>query len=199
LGQIVSAAEATNGVLKVMVKEKAGDKAEQVIVKIPVLGAYSKTWPLKCPKSDKIVRGFADYLAKPDSDRGFGGIGMLFLLSTGEEKDLEVVRGWVEDTVAANRSAPTDSWHLGYGGIPLAEYYLRTGDKSVLPLIQKWVDSAEEHYCSVHDDLMGSRTRKSSGQKSCDFCYTHQSTTDRALLPRRLGRSGIPTCRRRRL
>jgi hypothetical protein len=29
--------------------------------------------------------------------------------------------------------------------------------------------------------LMDSRTRKSSGQKSCDFCYTHQSTTDRAL------------------
>jgi hypothetical protein len=29
---------------------------------------------------------------------------------------------------------------------------------------------------------MGSRTRKSSGQKSCDFCYTHQSTTDRALV-----------------
>jgi Skp family chaperone for outer membrane proteins len=35
---------------------------------------------------------------------------------------------------------------------------------------------------SVHDDLTGSRTRKSSGQKSCDFCYTHRPDALRLLL-----------------
>ena len=140
LGQIVAAAEATDGAIKFMVKDKADAKAQQVIVKIPVLGAYSKTWPLKCPKSDKIVRNFADYLAKPGSHKGFGGIGMLFLLSTGEEKDLEVVRRSAQGL----KGAPTYAWHLGYGGIPLAEYYLRTGDQSVLPTIQKWADSAKK-------------------------------------------------------
>ncbi|HUT11364.1 MAG TPA: DUF6288 domain-containing protein [Thermoguttaceae bacterium] len=144
LGQIVAAAEAADGVIKFMVKDKPDAKAEQVIVKIPVLGAYSKSWPLNCPKLDKIVRGFADYLARPGSDRGFSSIGMLFLLSTGEEKDLEVVRQWARGL--ADRGAPTYAWHLGYGGIPLTEYYLRTGDRSVLPTIQKSVDSAEEHY-----------------------------------------------------
>jgi hypothetical protein len=38
-------------------------------VKIPVLGAYSKTWPLDCPKSDKIVRNLADYIASPRATR----------------------------------------------------------------------------------------------------------------------------------
>ncbi len=140
LGQILAAAEASDGVLQFKVKESADAKAEQVIVKIPVLGTYSKTWPLNCPKSDKIVRNFAEYLAKPGSNPGFGGIGMLFLLSTGEQKDLEVVRRWAQGM--AKKGAPTYAWHLGYGGIPLCEYYLRTGDQSVLPAIQRWVDSA---------------------------------------------------------
>ena len=39
-------------------------------------------------------------------------------------------------------STHTYAWYLGYGGIPLCEYYLRTGDKVVLPAIQRWVDSA---------------------------------------------------------
>ena len=44
-------AEATDGILKFVIK---GESAP-VVVKVPVLGAYSKTWPLDCPKSDKIV------------------------------------------------------------------------------------------------------------------------------------------------
>jgi hypothetical protein len=135
LGRILAAAEARDGVLVFAVQ----GQAEGVVVKVPVLGAYSKTWPLHCPKSDKIVRRFADYLSKPESNKGFGGIGMLFLLSTGEDKDLEPVRKWARSV--ANRPS-TYAWYLGYGGIPLCEYYLRTGDKEVLPGIQKWADNA---------------------------------------------------------
>ena len=141
LGQILAAAEASDGVLKFMVKDKPDAAAQEVTVKIPVLGAYSKTWPLNCLKSDKIVRGFADYLARPGSHSGFGGIGMLFLLSTGEERDLGAVRKWAQGF--AKKGAPTYAWHLGYGGIPLTEYYLRTGDQSVLPTIKRWADSAK--------------------------------------------------------
>jgi hypothetical protein len=140
LGRILAAAEATDCVIEFTVKDKPNAPAQPVTVKVPVLGAYSKTWPLNCPKSNKIVRGFADYLAKPGSNPGFGGIGMLFLLSTGEEKDLEPVRQWAHGI--AKKGAPTYAWHLGYGGIPLCEYYLRTGDRTVLPAIQRWVDSA---------------------------------------------------------
>ena len=90
LGNMITAAEAADGVLKFAIK----GEAEPVIVKIPVLGAYSPTWPLKCPKSDKIVRGLADYIASPKGEKGIGDIGMIFLMSTGEEKDAAAVGEW---------------------------------------------------------------------------------------------------------
>jgi hypothetical protein len=149
LGQILAAAEAHDGVMKFVVKDAPETRAEEVIVTIPVLGAYSKTWPLNCPKSDKIVRQVADYLSKPESTEGLGGIGMLFLLSTGEDKDLEVVRNW-----ARRAPAHTYPWYLGYGGIPLTECYLRTGDKQILANIQKWVDNAAK---AQHNDAWAGR------------------------------------------
>lgn len=137
LAAIITKAEATDGVIKFMVKEKSDTKAEEVIVKIPVLGSYSKTWPLNCPKSDKIVRNQADFLARTGSD-GMG-FGLLYLLSTGEEKDLEVVRSWIKKTVEQNKDVKvltTYPWYAGYGGIGLCEYYLRTGDTSILHTIE---------------------------------------------------------------
>jgi Family of unknown function (DUF6288) len=138
LGQMIEKAEAADGLLRFLVKDKADAAAQEVIVKIPVLGAYSKTWPLHCPKSDKIVRNFAEYLKKPGSSKGFSDIGMLFLLSTGEESDLAVVRDWAR----AHKGESTYAWHIGYGGMALCEYYLRTGDAAVLPAIQKMADSS---------------------------------------------------------
>ena len=145
LGQLLAAAEAADGILKFAIK----GEAKPVIVKLPVLGAYSKTWPLDCPKSDKIVRGVADYLARPESTEGLGGIGMLFLLSTGEDKDLEVVRKWARK-VPAHRYP----WYIGYGGLPLAECYLRTGDPQILANVQEWVDNAAR---SQHNDAWAGR------------------------------------------
>lgn len=136
LGNLIAKAEATDGVLTFAIRGQAAP----VIVKIPILGAYSKTWPLDCPKSEKIVRGFADHLSRPESPKGFADAGMLFLLSTGDDRDLAPVKAWVQGLAA--KQAPTYAWHLGYGGIPLCEYYLRTGDPEALPVIQKWVQSA---------------------------------------------------------
>jgi hypothetical protein len=136
LGQILEAAEATDGIVKFAIK----DMPAPVVVKIPVLGGYSKTWPLNCPKSDKIVRNFAAYLKQPKSNQGFADIGMLFLLSTGDEGDLTAVRDWVHGLKGKKTSAY--AWHIGYGGLALCEYYLRTGDAEALPVIQNWVDAA---------------------------------------------------------
>jgi len=106
LGNLITAAEASDGILTFAIKGEAAP----VVVKLPVFGAYSPTWPLNCPKSDKIVRNFADYLKKPESDKGFAGIGMLFLLSTGEESDLAVVRDWAR----SYKGGGSMSWHIGY-------------------------------------------------------------------------------------
>lgn len=145
LGGIITKAEATDGMVKFMVKEKPEAKAEEVVVNIPVLGAYSKTWPLNCPKSDKIVRGQADFLAtsRINHASGIEGLGLLFMLSTGEEKDLDVARRWVKELVEKHKNVEkieTYPWYAGYGGIGLCEYYLRTGDASIIPLIEKNAD-----------------------------------------------------------
>jgi hypothetical protein len=145
LGQILAKAEATDGILKFAIK----GNPESVVVNVPVLGAYSKTWPLNCPKSDKIVRGVADYLSKPKAQQGLADIGMLFLLSTGEDKDLEVVREW-----ARNVKPHRYPWYIGYGGVPLAECYLRTGDSKILANIQEWVENAAR---SQHNDAWSGR------------------------------------------
>ena len=139
LGRIITDAEASDGVIKFVVKDTPDSKATEVVVRIPVIGAYADTWPLRCAKSERIVRNFADYLAKPGADKGFSGLGTLFLLSTGEAGDLALAKKWIYE---AAKGTPSYSWHLGYGGIPLCEYYLRTGDKVVLPAIQRWVNSA---------------------------------------------------------
>ncbi len=143
LGDILAEAEATDGRLRLVVRAAADAQPEEVVVEIPVLGRYAATWPLECPKSDRIVRGFADYLARPDANIGFGGVGMLFLLSTGDDRDLEPVRKWVHG-LAQQKETSRYAWSLGYGGIPLCEYYLRTGDEAALPVIQKWVEAARK-------------------------------------------------------
>ena len=140
LGNLITDAEAKDGVLKFMVKDTAEAPVKEVVVKIPVLGSYGKNWPLDCPKSDKIVRNFAEYLKQPKSHKGFADFGMLFLLSTGDEQDLAPVREWVHGL--KNKKTSGYAWHIGYGGLAICEYYLRTGDPEALPVIQSWVDAA---------------------------------------------------------
>ncbi|MBT3201713.1 MAG: hypothetical protein HN350_17565 [Phycisphaerales bacterium] len=155
LGRILAKAEASDGVIKFAIK----GMGQPITVKIPILGAYSPTWPLKCAKSDKIVRQAADYIARGKENSGLANIGMLFLLSTGDKKDLEVVRNW-----ARKAPAHTYAWYLGYGGIPLTECYLRTGDKEILANIQKWVDNAAKgQYLGAWPGRSGTLTNYGGG------------------------------------
>ncbi len=146
LGNWITEAEANGGIVKLMVKANADAKAREVVVKIPSLGAYAKTWPVDCTKSDRIIRNHADALAANIDSAQIGLNGaVLFMLSTGEEKDLEVVRGWmnkfVETYKTPGEGRETYPWFAGYTGPGFCEYYLRTGDESVLPIIKDMADS----------------------------------------------------------
>ncbi|MHC5054261.1 MAG: DUF6288 domain-containing protein [Planctomycetota bacterium] len=61
LGNALTKAEATDGRMVFSVKSAKGDATRRETVAIPVLGAYSRTWPLDCEKSRKIVRQAAEY------------------------------------------------------------------------------------------------------------------------------------------
>ena len=144
LGNMITDAEAKDGIMKMMVKDDPKAAAQEVIVKIPALGAYSDTWPMNCKKSDQIVRNCADRLAEKKDSIAIGLDGaLLFMLSTGEEKDLEVARGWIKKLVEKYKDAEkieSYPWFAGYNGPALCEYYLRTGDESILPVIEKLAD-----------------------------------------------------------
>ncbi|BCX46693.1 hypothetical protein HAHE_06010 [Haloferula helveola] len=128
LGDLITEAEAKDGKVVLKIKD-VGD----VTVNIPVTGPYSETWPMDCPKSDKVVRQLAEVLAKEEKPQ-WGSV--LFLLSTGDEGDLEVVKGWMKDIETIGGM----NWEKGYKGPGLCEYYLRTGDQSVLPVIKQMTE-----------------------------------------------------------
>jgi hypothetical protein len=153
LGEALTKAEATDGRLLFEMKDKAG-KPKKADVTIPVLGPYSKSFPLNCSKSDRIVREAAQYYASqlngtatqpvPIGDLEKSLVG-LFLLSTGDDAYLPVVRA-IFDEELKGPIPPADgasTWHLGYRGILCGEYFLRTGDKSVLPLLQGYCTAAQ--------------------------------------------------------
>ena len=133
LGDILTEAEATDGMVRLKIQG-----AGEVVVSIPVMGRYNASWPLDCPKSDKIVRQLAGILAKDEKPR-WGSV--LFLLSTGDEKDLEVVRRWMKDFETVGEM----NWEKGYKGPGICEYYLRTGDASVLPKIKAMTEELREN------------------------------------------------------
>jgi len=57
LGSALTQAEATDGKMIFDVQDSEEMASTKVAVTIPVLGAYSKTWPLKCAKSAKHQAG----------------------------------------------------------------------------------------------------------------------------------------------
>ncbi len=151
LGNIITQAEATDGKIELVVRDDANAPTQNVRLEIPVLGTYSDTWPLNCPKSDRIVRNLADWAAEQEPRiQVMGGLRMLFLLSTGEEQDLAVVRKWIaelaEQHAGAEMISSSVNWHLGYSAVPIAEYYIRTGDETAIPLIEGLVRAAEHNY-----------------------------------------------------
>ncbi len=152
LARRITEAEASDGLLRFHVHAAADAEPEEVVIELPVLGAFSDTWPLECDKTRAIIRNKADAIARLAETSRDGltahnlnnALAILFLLSTGEDRDLDVVRG-----IYARRMADFDatytgphSWHNGYQGIAVTEYYLRTGDATVMPLINAICESA---------------------------------------------------------
>lgn len=154
-GEAITRAEATDG--RLVFDVQSGEAVRQVELSIPVLGEYSKTWPLNCEKSKKIIEQAAAYYSgtgrpvdRENAEAGIEGSGVegalacLFLLSTGDDKYLPVVRRYFEPMIANPKGIGDNTWNNGYNGIACAEYYLRSGDKSVLPVLQAYCDDARD-------------------------------------------------------
>jgi hypothetical protein len=134
-GKALTAAEAGDGNLK-LTRWRDGTTSE-VVVKIPVLGAYSATAPYNCPKSKRIFDDGCKALAKrmesPDYARRQNPItrslNALALLASGDAAYLPLVRNEVK--WASEYSADSmQTWYYAYVIMLLAEYQIATGDSS---------------------------------------------------------------------
>ncbi|MBT3201370.1 MAG: hypothetical protein HN350_15830, partial [Phycisphaerales bacterium] len=150
LGNALTKAEAANGLMIFDVTSVNGKSKRKQTVRIPVLGPYSPTWPLNCKKSNKIIEQAAEFYAdKSKSGSVFKSRGIpaalacLFLLSTGDDKYIPPVKAYFDGFPRDTKRLGTHTWNNGYNGIACGEYYLRTGDKSVLPILQYYCDDAK--------------------------------------------------------
>ncbi len=148
-GKALSNAEATDGKLIFDIQPVKGKSPKKVAIIIPVLGAYSKTFPLNCKKSKSIINKAADFYARQDSLKEYdmwNALACLFLLSTGDDKYVPRVKQYFSQFLTSTgkvKGIGGHSWFNGYNGIACAEYYLRSGDKSVLPILQHFCDDAK--------------------------------------------------------
>lgn len=144
LGNAIGKAEATGRPLKLTVRRDG--RKRKVALDLPALGAFSATWPGDCDKSKRILDAACRSLLNaqlPDGSlRSDGEMGTfltgLLLLASGDPLYMDGARR------AAYRAATMDyakldytNWPMGYGGVLLAEYYLATGDDTVLPKLRE--------------------------------------------------------------
>ncbi|MGM0491164.1 MAG: DUF6288 domain-containing protein [Planctomycetota bacterium] len=143
LGKAIGAAEADDGSLN-LIRWRKGEKTT-VVLQLPVLGAYGATAPFDCPKSKRIFERGCEALARrmkanPEDgnpiERSFNA---LALLASGKPRYLSLVREQVQ--WASQYSDPQrrtlHSWWYGPINILLAEYVLATGDRGVMPDLER--------------------------------------------------------------
>ncbi|MCF7958264.1 MAG: DUF6288 domain-containing protein [Phycisphaerae bacterium] len=140
LGEAIGSAEATDGIMAFTLKS-----GKKVNITIPILGDYRGTWPVNCKKSEQIIEGARRQVLSSgvlDKDGITDLIAGIFMLSTGRQDDLAAVKPMVMRVAAKPTVGAGSNWPRGYQGILMAEYYLRTGDRSVLPGLKKLCDGA---------------------------------------------------------
>ena len=140
----IAAAESEKGGGKLPLLRWRAGKTETVEVKLPVLGSYSATAPYACAKSKRIygmgVASLAQRMGAADYGKGMHGIvrgcNALALLAAGNKEWMPLLHAeakWAADFTDKGYV----SWSYGYVMMFLAEYITATGDKSVLPGLER--------------------------------------------------------------
>ncbi len=131
------------------VHAKRGDEKLNIRLTLPMkYGQFSRTYPYDCKKTDLVLRECYKYLVETQKPDGLwnrrphiNAFAALALMASGEPKCMPLVK----KAVQAMAKATTDDvsrgglpcWRYGLYGTTLAEYYLLTGEKWVLPELQE--------------------------------------------------------------
>ena len=134
-GKALTAAETNAGNGKLTLTRWRAGKEEEVVLKLQVLGTYSRTAPYDCPKSALILKEGCKALAARMKEDDYPNaqnpitrsLNALALLASGERKYLPLIRREVE---WANEFSDKSTWWNAYVIMLLAEYKIATGDKA---------------------------------------------------------------------
>ncbi len=142
LGKALTRAESRAGGGRLsLIRWRAG-KTDTVTLKLDVLGDYSATAPYNCPKSKMILEQgcerLAQQMAEPNYRRGAieRALNAMALLASGEAKYLPLVKReaqWASEF----RTNGYSTWYYGYVISLVAEYTMATGDKSLMPGLER--------------------------------------------------------------
>jgi hypothetical protein len=141
-GRAVTLAESAAGGGKLAVTRWRAGKAEEVVIKLPVLGSYGATAPYDCAKSQRILEQGCKALAgkmaqSPEQDDPIvRSLNALALLASGNPTYRPLVQKEAE-WASGYSSRSMQTWHYGYVMILLSEYVLATGDQSVMPGLRR--------------------------------------------------------------
>lgn len=155
IARAVTWAESTKGQGKLRLLRHRNGKVEPVTVQLPVMGDYSATAPFDCPKSERIVEAAAGFLAERMPVEGFSKgvpepMAAALLLASGDDRYLDHVRRSAYQMSINNKisDAGHETWRWGNTNTFLAEYYLATGDKRVLPTIEEYCNVLADGQCN---------------------------------------------------
>jgi len=139
LGNAIGKAEASGEPLVLAVMRDG--TAQTVAITLPALGAHASGWPFDDAKSRQILSAACRSLldaqlpnGKIPTDGEMGSfLSGLLLLASGDSLYLDGARraAYYVDSLDYLK-IDYNNWPMGYGGLLLAEYYLATGDDSVL-------------------------------------------------------------------
>jgi hypothetical protein len=141
--------EQSKGILPLIVWRKG--KPQNIALKLQVMGAYSDTSPYDCPKAKRILEQGCALIAKDLKRENRLTIKELALMASGSPEFRERVAKSAHDLAAGtpDMEALWDSackggmktWGYAYSNLFLTEYYLATGDKTVLPAVRAYTAS----------------------------------------------------------
>lgn len=148
-GRALTAAESDAGKGELSLVRWRKGATETVVVKLPVLGTYGPEAPYGCAKSRRILEQGCEVLAERIASLSYKpnpitrSLNALALLASGNKMYLPLVKKEAE--WAAGYSADSfQTWYYSYVIMLLAEYVKETGDRSVMPGLERLaVDAAK--------------------------------------------------------
>lgn len=149
LAQVLEECQSAGRKGKLPLTLRRGKKIVEVSLEVGTkYGTFAPTYPHKCQKSDQILAELLQYLVNhQQKDGSFGDpvhntFAPLALLASGEVKYLPAVNRNMKYhcDVTKAKDLSLINWSYMSAAIVLSEYHLATGDKTVLPDLQKLHD-----------------------------------------------------------